>query len=218
VDVAEQLGNELLAALLTQGKTRAQGGLTLVDLWTRFSRECVEWRDNAMSTRRDDERRALVLLAHFGDDCDVRSLTPNDVAVFAAQRRAGGIQFVDRRGEETTTRAVRSRAVECDVKLLRAMLRWATTVRVPPGRSTTAGCEIRSTGSNSSVRRIRADPLRRGSGSRKPESAIGELRDAEEQGDDRLRWGAARIWPRDRRSDRQTNRISAVNSSGRILT
>ena len=186
-DVAEQLGNELLAALLTQGKTRAQGGLTLVDLWTRFSRECVEWRDNAMSTRRDDERRALVLLAHFGDDCDVRSLTPNDVAVFAAQRRAGGIQFVDRRGEETTTRAVRSRAVECDVKLLRAMLRWATTVRVHRGAR----------------RLLDANPLdglklEREKNPRRPVAtwerfektrvAIGELRDAEEQGDDRLRW------------------------------
>jgi hypothetical protein len=130
---AERLGNELLAALLTQGKMREQGGLTLIELWTKFSRECVEWMDNAPSTRRDDERRALTLLAHFGDDCDVRTLTPNDVAIYAQGRRKGGIKVIDRKGEPTTTRAVRSRAVECDVKLLRAMLRWATTVRTQRG-------------------------------------------------------------------------------------
>jgi len=132
-DAAERLGLELLANLLTQGKAREQGTLTLGELWARFSCECATWLDNAESTRRDDEARAAILLSHFGDACDVRALTPNDVAAFAARRRVGGIKTIGRDGEPIVTRAVRSRAVECDIKLLRAMLRWATTVRVQRG-------------------------------------------------------------------------------------
>jgi integrase len=60
-------------------------------------------------------------------------LTPNDVVTYAVRRRGGGIGVVGPDGKTATTRAVRTRAIECDVKLLRAMLRWATTIRVDRG-------------------------------------------------------------------------------------
>jgi integrase len=184
---AERLGTELLAALLTQGKSREQGAVLLGDLWARFRRECATWLDNALATRRDDEARANILLSYFGDACDVRTLTPNDVAAYAIARRAGGIRILGRDGEELLTRAVRSRTVECDVKLLRAMLRWATTVRVERGAR----------------RLLEANPLEglkleREKNPRRPVAtwerfeqtrrAISELRDGEGESADRLRW------------------------------
>jgi hypothetical protein len=85
-DRAQRLGNELVAGWLTQGKAREQGAPTLGERCARFSRECATWLDNAPLTGWDDEARALVLLSQFGDDCDVRTFTPNDVAAYAVRR------------------------------------------------------------------------------------------------------------------------------------
>jgi hypothetical protein len=100
--MAERLGLELLARLRVQGKAREQGILTFGELWSRFSRECATWLENGESTKRDDEARANILLSHFGDSCDVRALTPNDVAAYAVRRRTDGIPIIDRRGESMT--------------------------------------------------------------------------------------------------------------------
>lgn len=131
---AERLGRLLLAELLRQEEGVLPGRLTLGDLWRRYERECAAYLDNKPESRRDDAGRARVLLAFFGDRCDVRSLSARDQAAYSARRRAGGIVLPDDdRSEGRPTRPVRARSVEMDLVLLHAMLSWATTVRLPNG-------------------------------------------------------------------------------------
>jgi integrase len=125
---AEQLGKELLAALLRDEQVTS-GVLALGDLWERYKTQCVAFLDNHAKTQLDDKGHAEVLRGFFGDDCDVRSLTASDQLAYTRKRIAGGIVC----GEERETSAVRLRSVEADLKLLHTMLKWATTVRVRKG-------------------------------------------------------------------------------------
>lgn len=77
------------------------------------------------ASKANDEIHAKVLLAYFGDDCDVTTLTENDQRAFVSKRLAGGIRV-----GEKDKKAVRTRTAEAETKLLHSMLRWATTVRV----------------------------------------------------------------------------------------
>jgi len=127
---AEQLAKQLLAALLTgESHDPESSKLTLRELWERFRLECPSFLDNKQRTRNGAEARAEVLIAFFGDDCDVRNLTARDQAVYTIQRMAGGIRCP----EDRVTPKVRARSAEADVALLHSMLLWATTVRVPGG-------------------------------------------------------------------------------------
>src|SRR6266446_319838 len=126
---AERLGQMLLAELLRQEGTTRSERLTLGALWKRYETECATYLDNKASTRRDDAARVKLLLAFFGEHCDVRTLTARDQSAYAASRKAGGIVLAD----GTKTRPVRTRSVEMDLVLLHTMLRWATTVRQPNG-------------------------------------------------------------------------------------
>jgi integrase len=101
-------------------------GLTLGDLWRRYSAKCPAFLDNAATSQKDAVSRAKVLLAHFGDACVVSSLTADDQAAYATARMAGGIRAW--KGE--LSQPVRARSAEADLVLLHQMLRWATTVRV----------------------------------------------------------------------------------------
>jgi integrase len=127
---AEKLGLALLGELVTKGKELRDGALFLGELWRRFSAECPQWLDNEAHTRDDDEGRIAVIIAHFGDMYDVRNLSAAEVQLYAAARRRGGIK-VD---TERVTKAVRARSVAADLRLLKQMLRWATTVRMKAGR------------------------------------------------------------------------------------
>ncbi len=126
---AERLGRLLLAELLRQEETTKSPRLTLRALWQRYETECATYLDNKVDTRRDDAARAKILLAFFGEQCDVRTLTARDQAAYAARRKAGGIVLAD----GVKTRLVRVRSAEMDLVLLHAMLGWATTVRLPNG-------------------------------------------------------------------------------------
>ncbi len=126
---AERLGQLLLAELLRQDELNAAGRLTLASLWDRYHLECPAFLDNKPNTRRDDEARVRILLAFFGEQCDVRSLSARDQAAYVTQRRAGGIRL----SEKKVTRAVRARSAEMDLVPLHSMLSWATTVRLPNG-------------------------------------------------------------------------------------
>ena len=126
---AERLGRMLLAELLRQEETTRSERLTLGALWKRYETECATYLDNKASTRRDDAARVKLLLAFFGEHCDVRTLTARDQSAYAASRKAGGVVLAD----GTKTRPVRTRSVEMDLVLLHTMLRWATTVRQPNG-------------------------------------------------------------------------------------
>lgn len=126
---AERLGRLLLAELLRGDAPAPPGRLTLGELWRRYERECVTYLDNKPETRRDDAARVGILLAFFGERCDVRTLTARDQAAYSARRKAGGL--VSANGK--ATRPVRARSAEMDLVLLHAMLSWATTVRTPNG-------------------------------------------------------------------------------------
>jgi integrase len=91
-----------------------------------------------------------VLLAYFGEECDVRTLTENDQRAFVSKRLAGGIKVGDRE-----TGKVRSRAAEAETKLFHTMLRWATTVRAGKGQRLLADNPLQG------VRNVREEkPLR----------------------------------------------------------
>jgi integrase len=100
--------------------------VTLGVLWRRYQHECQAFLDNTARTRDDATARAKVLLAYFGAERDVRALTTDDQAAYAAARRAGGIVI----GKDRVTRPVRARSAEVDLALLHMMLNWAATVRL----------------------------------------------------------------------------------------
>ena len=124
---AEKLGRALIAARIgEEQRGPAPGVLTLGALWDRYRQDCQGFLDNAQLTRKDTEARARILLAHFGEACDVRKLSADDQASYTAARRAGGIRLSD----EAVTRPVRARSAEADLVVLHQMLNWAATVRV----------------------------------------------------------------------------------------
>lgn len=126
---AERMGRELLAALLTDQQVTATGILPLDYLWQRYRKEAPAFLDNSDTSRSNDENHAKVLIAHFGEYCDVNSLSENDQRAFVSKRLAGGMVVGDR-----VTRKVRSRSAEVETKLLHSMLRWATAVRIGKGQ------------------------------------------------------------------------------------
>jgi integrase len=186
-DEAERIGRGLLAMLLTREASIASGVLTLGALWERFRRGAQAFLDNAQNTRRDEEARAAVLLAHFGEACEVAGLTADDVQAYAVVRRAGGIRVVDEHGVERLTKPVRSRTLEWDLKLLKAMVRWAMTVRIDNGAR-----RLLEQNPLDGVKLEREKNPRRPVATlerfEKTRAAIVELRDREKDNADRLRW------------------------------
>src|SRR5215204_4351736 len=96
-EVAESLGRQLLAALLSShtAAPRPAGPVRLGELWERYRLECASHLDNKAHTRHDAEGRAQVLLGFFRPGRDVRTLSAADVARYAQTRRAGGIPLPD---------------------------------------------------------------------------------------------------------------------------
>ncbi len=127
---ADRLSRQLLAGLLSgEARKVGSGKVTLKELWERFKNESPNFLDNHPRTKEEGEARTKVLMAFFGEDCDVRHLTARDQAAYTTQRMAGGIRYA----EDRVTQKVRARSVEADLVLLHAMLSWGTTVRVPGG-------------------------------------------------------------------------------------
>ena len=120
----------MLVALLRNEDVSAPETLTLGMLWERYKKECISFLDNSATSRRDADGHLEVLLAFFGEDCDVRELTEQDQLAFTQKRLSGGIVC----GKSRTTGPVRARSVEVDLQLLHTMLRWAVTVRMRSGR------------------------------------------------------------------------------------
>jgi integrase len=101
----------------------------LSELWDRY-KASPGYLDNVPSSRADAAGRAGILLAHFGQDFDVRTLTPDDVKTYITRRLKGGIEREDGRRLGPT----RARSPQADLMLLRAMCRWAQTVRTTLGK------------------------------------------------------------------------------------
>ena len=78
--------------------------------------------------------RAGILVAYFGERCDVRSLGADDVAAYTKARQAGGIVVSTGGRRRRCDRGRRS----ADLTVVHRMLNWARTVRVQrraaPGR------------------------------------------------------------------------------------
>ena len=127
---AERLGTELLAAILRNEEVTANGTVGLRYLWDRYRKEAPGVLDNAPRTQQEDAAQMNVLIAFFGDNCDVRLLAESDVQAFIAARMRGGIQLPN--GE--ITKPVRARSADAALQVARTMLRWATTVRVRGGQ------------------------------------------------------------------------------------
>lgn len=127
---AERLANELLRALLRGDQLASGAILTLRELWERYDRECAAFLDNTPRSIADARGHAEVLLAFFGQECNVAELGKQDLVAFTQRRLAGGIRCAGDR----VTGVVRMRSVECDVALLVSMLLWATTYRLPRGQ------------------------------------------------------------------------------------
>lgn len=126
-DRAEELGRRLVAALLSGDRSVTPGGkITLHELWERYSTENPEFLDNEPGTRKDSLSHARNLMGFFGEDFDVRHLGANDQAALVQRRLAGGIK----RPDGVVTLPSRIRSAEADIIVLRAMLKWATTVRL----------------------------------------------------------------------------------------
>lgn len=130
---AEDMGRQLLGALLLDGSPTAIGAVKLGEVWERYRRTSPRFLDNKERSRRDAEGRACILLAHFGFGFDVRGLNEHDVAQYAARRRSGGIRYADPKGIERVTPPAKTRSVQSDLVLLNTILRWATTVRTKTG-------------------------------------------------------------------------------------
>jgi hypothetical protein len=127
---ADRLGTQLLAALLRQEDVIENGALCLKYLWEHYSKESPDFLDNTPRTRKEDEAHVRVLMDYFGEGADVRNFTEADVRAFTAKRLAGGILLES--GEEST--AVRARTPEIELRILKTMLRWATTIRTRGGQ------------------------------------------------------------------------------------
>ena len=127
--VAEELGRGLMAHLLKGEIPKQDSKVTLQDVWDRYESECPSFLDNKPASRKDYAARATDLIAFYGGQCDVRTLTERDQAAYVARRTAGGIV----RPNGTKSVPVRIRSVEADLAILHIMLRWATTVRLPDG-------------------------------------------------------------------------------------
>jgi site-specific recombinase XerD len=127
---ADRLASELLAALLRQEETLNSGVLTLKHLWERYSKDSPDFLDNTPRTRTEDEYHVQVLMDYFGEQAEVKNLTEHDVRAFAAKRLAGGILLES--GEKS--QAVGERTPEVEIRILKTMCRWATTVRVRGGQ------------------------------------------------------------------------------------
>ncbi len=127
---AERLGTELLSAMLRHEDVAASGVVTLRHLWDRYSAEAPTFLDNTKDTRKAYEAHGEMLLAFFGEDCDVRDLTEADVAAFRSARLKGGLAL--KNGE--ASKVVRARSPEIELGILKTMLMWATTVRVRSGQ------------------------------------------------------------------------------------
>lgn len=147
---AERIARDLLAALLKDQHITTTGVLPLSYLWKRYKTEAPGFLDNGKALKVNDEIHADVLLAYFGDECDVTTLTENDQRAFVSKRLGGGIKVRDRE-----TKPVRARTAEAETKLLQSMLRWATTVRIANGQRLLASNPL------SGVKNVREEnPLR----------------------------------------------------------
>jgi integrase len=127
--VARQRAEAFLLALRNGEREVERPALTLQELSDRYQQESPAYRQNTPRTRADKRTRVKIILRGLGAGKSVDDLTLHDVARYSELRRQG-IRMPD----GTTTPPVRERSAQADMVLLRTMLNWATTVKLPDGR------------------------------------------------------------------------------------
>lgn len=109
--------------------------LTLELLWDEYSLSAT-FQANTRHTRLGKEATARILLAAIGCRTRVLALDADTIKRFVNERRKGGIEYrvaIGKQHETRVTPAVGDRTIESDLQLLRAMLRWAMTVKTKNG-------------------------------------------------------------------------------------
>jgi hypothetical protein len=120
---AQRHAEALLRALLEDGGPRERAPLTLGEMWERYQREAIGYRENTNTTRESKQVQARCLLSFFGARKQVVDLCAHDVARYSQARRSM------KTGSGKDAR-VRKRTVHADLVFLRTMLNWATTVKL----------------------------------------------------------------------------------------
>lgn len=134
---------QAIAIVAPQLRTLAEAAcaprvVTLGQLCERYLAECELLRDNGPAHRADTDTRIAILLAYFGAERNVQTLSKEVQRRYERVRIAGGIQYTrqcrvwqsGRRVVGTVTRVTpptRARSAEADLVLLHTMLNWATT-------------------------------------------------------------------------------------------
>ena len=125
---ARRLAEAFLRSLNTDDTAPTESPLTLTELWTLYQKDSTQYRQNTPRTRQEKDSRMTLLLLGLGARSRVDRLTISDCERYAELRRRG-TGWPDRR----ITPAVRARTVGYDFQTLRAVIRWACTVRKPDG-------------------------------------------------------------------------------------
>jgi len=123
---AVHIGLLLVAGLLRDELPAVPGSLTLKTLCDQYSAKCQRFGMLNEASKNDGLSRMKILIGHFGDSLEVDTITEDLFYGFQKARERGGIPL----GDGRFTKAVRTRSVQADFKLLHAMLRWAVTFRV----------------------------------------------------------------------------------------
>src|SRR5256886_4165036 len=110
-----------LVRLRELGEDPTAGPLTLGTLAARYLAESTHARDGSLKTepyRKGCARYAAYMLEFFGAETPVRELTPGRMVEYARARRSGKV----------SGRPANAPAVSPDIKLLKALMTWATMV------------------------------------------------------------------------------------------
>ena len=126
-ETAKRKAEELAAALRVNGRPEAPT-LTIGLLFDSYGEHVTPTK--GASTRKHDARALEMMRRFFGAHRPVASLGRRDWDGFIRDRRAGRV----RPAGVKEPRAVKSRAVEQDLRLLLAVLNWATVVRDRSGK------------------------------------------------------------------------------------
>lgn len=178
---ARARGEAFLRALLAGEPAAPEKPLTLGELITRYQREAPSYRANTARTQAEKRARSELLKLGLGEHTRVERLTLDAVARYVEIRRRG-TGWPD--GRETSP--VRARSIAYDLQILRAMIRWACTVRKPDGNWLLAENPLRglSIPREASPKR----PVATHDRFLAVREAIGELQHEAESDDERRKW------------------------------
>ncbi len=113
---------------LQKGRKPPAEPLTLEQLWDRYQQEASSYRGNLERTRKQKQTDVRLLIAGLGARKRVDHLTKNDVERYIAMRRTG-YGWPDGR----STKPVRARTIQGEIKQLLQMIYWAMSERLPDG-------------------------------------------------------------------------------------